>query len=153
MGMIVYRIALTHYNDTSGEGAKRYGGRWNFPGYPAIYAGSSISSCLLERLTIDPELFSSDRFIHYSVMEISIPDELLFSTKIGDLPINWNQLPPSRASQEFGTKLLSSETLCFSVPSVVDPSSLNFVINPLSEKFHLLNFKTYLLKLDKRIVK
>lgn len=151
--MIVYRIALTEYNDTSGTVAKLFGGRWNLPGHPAIYAGSGISSSLLERLTIDPELFSSDRFINYSVMEIQIPDELIFSPEIGDLPPNWNQLPPSRISQEFGTKLLTSDTVCFAVPSVVDPTSLNYVINPLSNKIHLLEFKTYPLKLDQRIVR
>lgn len=150
--MIVHRIALTEYNDTSGTGAKLFGGRWNLPGHPAIYAGSSISSSLLERLTIDPELFSTDRLIKYSVMEIQIPEELIFSPKIDDLPSNWNQLPPSKTSQEFGTKLLTSNTLCIAVPSVVDPTSLNFVINPISEKFHLITFKTYPLKLDQRII-
>lgn len=151
--MVVYRIALTQYNDISGTGAKLFGGRWNLPGHPAIYAGSSLSSSLLEGLTIDPELFSSDRFIKYSVMEILIPDELIFSPQTNDLPPNWNQLPPSRTFQEFGTKLLTSDTLCFAVPSVVDPTSLNFVINPISENISQITFKTYPLQLDRRIIK
>ncbi|WP_373397506.1 RES domain-containing protein [Algoriphagus halophilus] len=93
--MIVYRIALTEYNDTSGTGAKLFGGRWNLPGHPAIYAGSSISSSLLERLTIDPELFSSDRLIKYSVMEIQIPEELIFLQKLTiSLPTGTNSLLP-----------------------------------------------------------
>lgn len=151
--MIVYRIALTQYNDLSGEGAKRYGGRWNKVGVPAIYAGSSISSCLLERLTIDPELFSSERYILYSIMEIQIPDKFIFYTEKTELPKNWNSLPPTKASQEYGSNLLHSGLLCFAVPSVVDPSSMNFVINPLSENFNLLAFKTYSLQLDQRIVR
>ncbi|TXE11213.1 RES family NAD+ phosphorylase [Algoriphagus aquimarinus] len=151
--MKVYRIALSQYCDTSGEGAKIYGGRWNLPGSPAIYAGSSISSSLLERLTIDPELLSSERYIRYAVMEIKIPDELVFSPVLLNLPIDWNHIPPIRASQTYGTDFLKSGIACFAVPSVVDPSSLNYVINPLSDKIHLMEFKTYPLELDQRIVK
>lgn len=151
--MKVYRIAFTQYCDSSGEGAKLYGGRWNLPGNPAIYAGSSISVSLLERLTIDPELFSSERHIFYSVMKISVPDNLIFIPEMTDLPSDWNQIPAIRATQEYGTNLLKSGILCFAVPSVVDPSSLNYVINPLSENFSLLESKVYPLDLDKRIVR
>lgn len=149
--MKVYRIALTQYCDTSGEGAKLYGGRWNLTGNPAIYAGASVSASLLERLTIDPELLSSERYVLYSVMEFTIPDQMIFMQKIDDLPLEWNQIPAVRASMEYGTSLLKSGILCFAVPSVVDPSSLNYVINPLSKNFYLLEPKVYPLELDKRI--
>lgn len=151
--MKAYRIALTAYCDTSGEGAKRYGGRWNFPGYPALYAGASLSTSLLERLTIDPELFSSERYIRYSVMEIQIDDSLIHFPTPSDLPLYWDQIPPGKASMEFGTALLRSGTLCFAVPSVVDPTSLNFVLNPQSADFSRLMIKVYPLQLDKRIVR
>lgn len=151
--MKVYRIALTQYCDSSGEGAKLYGGRWNLPGNPAIYAGSNISVSLLERLTIDPELFSSERHVLYSVMEISIPDNLIFIPRMTDLPSDWNQIPAIRAAQEYGTNLLKSGIPCLAVPSVVDPSSLNYVINPLSQNFSMLESKVYPLELDKRVVR
>ncbi len=151
--MRVYRLALTQYCDTSGEGAKIYGGRWNLPGTPAIYAGSSVSASLLERLTIDPELLSTERYIRYSVMEITVPDQLIFIPKMEELPSGWNQIPAVRASMEFGNSLLKSGALCFAVPSVVDPSSLNYVINPISEHFNLLEIKIYELELDKRILR
>lgn len=151
--MIVYRLALSQYCDTSGEGAKIYGGRWNLIGTPAIYASSSISASLLERLTIDPELLSAERYIRYSVMEFDLPDSLIYSPDKSDLPIYWNQIPPVKASMEFGTTLLKSGTLCFAVPAVVDPSSLNFVINPQATDFSRLETKVYPLTLDKRIVR
>lgn len=151
--MKVYRIALTQYCDSSGEGAKLYGGRWNLPGNPAIYAGASISASLLERLTIDPEMLSSERYVLYSVMEITIPIDLIFTPEIADLPSGWNRIPAIRTSMEYGTKILKSGILCFAVPSVVDPSSLNFVINPISEKFSLIESKIYPLELDKRIMR
>lgn len=151
--MKVYRLALTQYCDTSGEGAKIYGGRWNLPGTPAIYAGSSIAASLLERLTIDPEILSSERYIRYSVMEITIPNESVLIPKKEELPLDWNHIPAVRASMEYGNALLKSGILCFGVPSVVDLSSLNFVINPLSEHFKLLQITVNPLSLDRRIVR
>lgn len=151
--MKVYRIALTQFCDTSGEGAKLYGGRWNLPGMPAIYAGASISASLLERLTIDPELLSAERYLLYSVMEISIPDHLIFSPKLNELPLDWNQIPAVRASMEYGSNLLKSGILCFCVPSVVDSTSLNFVINPGAKTFPQVESKINPLELDKRIIR
>lgn len=151
--MRVYRIALTKYTDLSGEGAKLYGGRWNLAGYPAIYAGSSISSSLLERLTIDPELFSSNRYVLYSVMEINLPEELIYFAKIEDLPSKWDHIPSTLASQMFGTEFLKSGNLCFAVPSIIDPTSRNFVINPQSKDFPSIKSKIYPLKLDERIIR
>ncbi|MFL0682522.1 MAG: RES family NAD+ phosphorylase [Algoriphagus aquaeductus] len=151
--MKVYRLALTQYCDLSGEGAKIYGGRWNLPGNPAIYAGASISASLLERLTIDSELLSSERHLLYSVMEFSIPDPLIYFPKKEELPQDWNQIPAVRSSMEFGTNLLKSGILCFAVPSVVDVSSMNFVINPLSVDFQSVTFIVYPLELDKRIIR
>lgn len=151
--MKVYRIALTQYCDTSGEGAKWYGGRWNLPGVLALYGGSSVSSSLLERLTIDSELFASERYVLYSIMEFDIPDKLVFVPKPGELPKDWDAIPPKSASQEYGTRLLQKGLLCFGIPSVVDQTSLNYVVNPLSEKFHLVTYKVYSLKLDERIVR
>jgi RES domain-containing protein len=151
--MIVYRIALKEFCDLSGEGAKRYGGRWNLPGHPAIYASSSVSSALLERLTIDPELFAAERYVLYSVMEIVFPDKSIFKPTLNELPKAWDAIPPSRASQTFGSDLLMQGILVFAVPSVVDTSSFNYVINPIAKGFGQLIYKTRPLKLDQRIIR
>lgn len=151
--MKIYRIAHAAYCDTKGEGAKRYGGRWNLPGHPALYAGASISISLLERLTIDPELFTSERYRLYSVMEMDIPKNLIITPEVRSLPKDWDAIPAPQATQAYGTNLLKSGILCFSVPSVVDKTSLNFVVNPLSQHFHHVGIKTYPLQLDQRIVR
>lgn len=151
--MKIYRIALTKYCDASGEGAKLYGGRWNLPGKPSLYGSASVSSALLERLTVDSELLSSERYVIYSVMEFEISDDLVVVPKLGNLPTGWDKIPPIQASQEYGSNLLKSGILCFGVPSVVDQTSLNFVINPLANKFSSVLIDVYPLKLDQRIVK
>lgn len=151
--MKIFRIARTEFCDTSGEGAKRYGGRWNFTGYPALYGCSSVAAALLERLTIDSELFSSERYTLYSVMEFVCEDTLIYAPKLTELPKGWDAIPFTKASQQFGTDQLKQGILCFVVPSVVDVTSLNAVINPDARNFSKVRWKVYPLTLDQRIVR
>jgi RES domain-containing protein len=150
--MKIYRIARTEFCDSSGEGAKRYGGRWNLPGYAVLYGSGTIASALLERLTVDPELFAAERYLFYSVMEFDCPDRLLVKPSIDELPEDWDAIPFQKSSQLFGTQLIQSGVVCFAVPSVVDKTSLNYVINPMAKKFGSLTRKVYPLKLDLRII-
>jgi RES domain-containing protein len=151
--MKIYRIALTKFCDESGEGAKRYGGRWNLPGYPALYGSNSVAAALLERLTIDSELFSSERYRLYSVMEFLCDDSLIYMPTLRELPEHWDSIPFTKASQQFGTDQLKQGKLCFVVPSVVDVSSLNAVVNPTSTLFSKIQWSVYPLTLDQRIVR
>ncbi len=151
--MKIYRIALSSFCDVSGEGAKRFGGRWNMPGIPVLYGGSSVAIGLLERLTVDPDLFSSKRYTLYSVMEFECNDSLIYQARLKELPKGWDAIPSSTVSQEFGTKLFQAGVMCFQVPSVVDVSSHNFVINPLAKAFAKVTWKIYPLLLDHRIVR
>jgi RES domain-containing protein len=151
--MICYRISLSKYADTSGIGAKTVGGRWNLPGTPALYSCDSISAALLERLTIDSELFSSDRYVLYSIMEFKIEDKHVQFYKEKQLPEGWNSIPFQHTSQVFGNDFLQSGKLAFAVPSVVDQSSLNIILNPIAALFERVDYKVYPLTLDKRIVR
>lgn len=151
--MKIFRIACTEFCDTSGEGAKRYGGRWNLPGFPALYGCNNTAAALLERLTIDSELFSSNRYLLYSVMEFECHDSMIYRPALHELPPGWDAIPVTKTSQEFGTRLIQSGMLCFEVPSVVDRTSLNFIINPLAKDFVKVTWKVYPLRLDQRIVR
>lgn len=151
--MIIYRLARTEFCNVSGEGAKRYGGRWNLPGHPALYGSDSVSAAMLERLTIDPELFAAERYVLYSIMEFNCPDELIIKPTVKQLPDGWNAIPASRVSMEYGSGLLNQGVLCFQVPSVVDPSSFTLVLNPISKDFKKVKWKIYPLRLDQRIVR
>jgi RES domain-containing protein len=151
--MIIYRFAHLEFCDASREGAKRFGGRWNLPGTPALYGSISIAVALLERLTIDPELFSSNRYVLYGVMEFDCPDAGIYQPAITKLPKAWDAIPPQLESQRFGTQLLQEGKLCFTVPSVVDKTSLNAVLNPVASDFNKVTIKSYQLTLDKRIIR
>lgn len=151
--MRIFRVALTEFCDASGEGAKRYGGRWNLPGFPALYASSSVAAALLERLTIDPELFSSERYTLYAVMELQCDDSLIYAPSVKELPKGWDAIPATKVSMEFGTRSMQSGRVCVEVPSVVDTTSRNYLINPLVNDFSNVRWKVYPLRLDQRIVR
>ena len=53
---IAWRIVQAHVADRAftGEGARRYGGRWNSKGFAVIYTSSSISLAILEVLVHIP---------------------------------------------------------------------------------------------------
>jgi len=151
--MRIFRIARTEFCDISGEGAKMYGGRWNFAGYPVLYGSSSISSALLERLTVDPELFASERYILYSIMEFDCPGKLIRTFTGNELPEGWDTIPFNKSAQKFGADLIQSGLVCFAVPSVVDKTSFNYILNPASKNFNKITWETYPLQLDKRITR
>jgi RES domain-containing protein len=86
-------------------------------------------------------------------MEFELPDNSIFKPHHKELPMGWDHIPALKASIEYGSNLLKSGILGFMVPSVVDPSSMNFVINPSSQDFKFIKYKTYPFQLDKRIIR
>ena len=61
--MLAWRLCRAPFADLSGEGARRYGGRWNRPGRPIVYAASSAALAVLEvrvHLDLPPALLPDD---------------------------------------------------------------------------------------------
>ena len=57
--MLAWRLCRAPFTDLTGEGARRYGRRWNRPGRPMVYAASSAALAVLEirvHLDLPPEL-------------------------------------------------------------------------------------------------
>lgn len=106
----------------------QFGGRWNPIGMPALYCGTSIAICTLEK------------FVHVGasalpplvVVAVDIPDNIsLYTPTIDELPTGWNALPTSSAAQKFGASWLSTgRELGMSVPSAIITEEKNMVINP-----------------------
>jgi RES domain-containing protein len=127
--MEVYRIARWPYiADLSGEGSRRYGGRWNSIGIPALYAASHRSLAMLEVLAYTPfELLQG-----FGLATIWLPDDAPY-LKIGtdDLPTGWDAFPSRRSSALMGNHWLQEKHyLGVWVPSCLLPEEYNLVINP-----------------------
>ena len=77
----------------SGDGARRYGGRWNPKGQPAVYTAATQSLAALEVLVhVDTDLVPND----FVVFAVDIPNALgIEQITLADLPPGWrDEYPP-----------------------------------------------------------
>ena len=105
----------------SGEGAARFGGRWNPKGTPAVYCSENSSLAALEVLA---NLARPSTFPTYRVLDLDVPDGAIVvpPEPIGD-------------SRQAGAELLRTH-LAIAVPSAVNPLERNVVISPLHAEFY-----------------
>ncbi|WP_284947368.1 RES family NAD+ phosphorylase [Acidisoma cladoniae] len=116
--MLAWRICRKPFADIGGDGARLYGGRWNTPGRPVLYCGSTAALAVLEvrvHLDLPPELLPAD----YVLMTIDLND-----LAIEDV-MSWPSNP-----QAFGDEWLRDQrTPLLRVPSAIVPESTNIVLN------------------------
>lgn len=131
--MLLWRIVLAHRADEalSGEGARRFGGRWNRPGQPAVYTATSPSLAVLEWLVhVDP----ADAPESFLALAHELPDDEPVMRYTADkLPGSWRTYPVPEAVRRLGADWIDAgDTLALVVPSAVLPLSeeLNVVLNP-----------------------
>jgi len=117
-----------------GEGARRFGGRWNPVGVPVVYAATTLSLAALEVLAhVDPE-----EARRYWVYRIVVPDDAAERLVPADAPRGWNAARPRPATARVGAKWAASlRLLALLVPSVHVPSGeeMNVLLNPRHPRF------------------
>lgn len=127
--MLVWRIARAPYAALDGEGARRYGGRWNSGGVAVVYASTTLSLAALEYLVhVDPEDVPADLV----AMGIRLPDDPPGErVRLSDLPPDWNRVPDHPACVARGDAWArEARTLLLRVPSAVVPEEENVLLNP-----------------------
>ena len=152
--MHCYRIARKKYADSlSGEGAKRYGGRWNTIGTPLIYTASSSSLAILEILVHIPvDLLPED----YYLMTISLPENKLGPPiALTDLPPDWKHNPSIKTTRQLGDQFYREAAhLALPIPSAVNELDQNILINPDHPDFDKVTLlDSTPLYLDRRLFK
>ena len=133
-----WRLAAPEYSRTveemlSGEGAFRFGGRWNRPGRPAVYLGSSLALASMELLV---HLKTSDVLRTYRKMPVFIPERLVMHIKEDELPNDWARPALHPITQDIGDRWLEgAESAVLQVPSAVVIGETNFIVNPKHADF------------------
>jgi len=119
----------------SGEGARKFGGRWNSPGRPMVYLGSSRALAALEMLVHLTSPLS--RAKRYQIIQVEIPPELIATYPLGILPPKWQDHPPSSLTQEIGDDWLQATgQLALRIPSILIPEEDNILLNPQHPDFY-----------------
>lgn len=117
-----------------GEGAFRYGGRWNSRGTRLLYTSASLSLAALELLV---NLNSEELLFSYSYATIEFDESLILPVeKFRKLPTRWNASPPPIEVQQIGHDWAASGiSPVLKVPSAAIPMESNYLINIRHEQF------------------
>lgn len=117
----------------TGEGARRYGGRWNSKGQKAVYVADSLALATLEIMV---HAIAYEDLYSYIYFEIRFSEELVQTCKRANLPRNWRKDPAPITCKKFGDKWLKSKSKpVLKVPTVVLPEGFNYIINPDHQEF------------------
>jgi RES domain-containing protein len=111
----------------SGEGAYKFGGRWNSIGTRVVYTAESIALATLEILAGGVPISLLDGFIK---IPVEFDESSIFP--FDSLPDNWNKYPPGRKTREIGDAWAAGmKSLVLKVPSAVVSEEFIYIINPL----------------------
>ena len=134
-----WRIVKRRYIDTAfdGEGARRFGGRWNSPGRPVVYVSESRALATLEILA---GLGTTGPLPAWVTIGVRLPAEIVVSVEDlldpAGLPDGWNAAPPTFVSQGIGDRWLEeAPSAVLRVPSVIVPAEHNYLLNPRHPEF------------------
>jgi len=115
----VWRICRRPFADLSGNGARLYGGRWNKPGRPLIYAAETAALAVLEvrvHLDLDWDMLPDDYVL------VAIDTAAIVAETIHEPPDD---------PRAIGDAWIESRRLALlRVPSGIVPESYNVLINP-----------------------
>jgi len=126
----VFRICKTKHAPAAfnGEGAFRFGGRWNSRGTRIIYTAGNLALAALEMLV---HLDDDSLLLEYSFIMARVPPELILPVeKFRSLHKDWSSSPAPTAIQRIGddwARQMTSAVL--EVPSSVIPLEKNYLLN------------------------
>jgi RES domain-containing protein len=120
-----------------GEGARRFGGRWNERGTAVVYLGGTLSLAALETFV---HLSAVDARLTFVAIEVVVPDGIRIAhVSEGQLPPNWRAEPAPRETKAIGSDWVrAGETLLLRVPSVIVPRESNYLLNAAHPGFSRL---------------
>jgi len=131
MTLTAYRLSLRRYAHRTflGEGARKFGGRWNPRGIAVIYTSATLSLAALEFLVHLSGSQDAPALVSFC---------LRFDSKLVSdvaLPRSWRKLKLSETRALGRLWVESSKTPILRVPSFVVPSESNYILNPAHPKF------------------
>jgi len=145
--LTTYRICKTKFAATwfDGEGAFRFGGRWNSRGTRILYTAGSLSLAALEMLV---HLNNEEILLSYSFATAEFDESLILPVEeFRVLPENWSDSPPPLEIQQIGDEWAREQvSVVLKVPTSVLPVEFNYLINvehPVFSKVKLCKPQTF----------
>ncbi len=130
--MRIWRLCRAPFATESfgGEGARRFGGRWNSRGVPMVYGSTSLALAAIELFVhLEPGQAPDDLVYLSALLPEGEPARTLES---GDLPQAWWSDSALAATRALGDTWIAARTsLAMLVPSVPIRAEWNVLVNPL----------------------
>ena len=139
--MKVWRLTRNDHVLPDGEGARLYGGRWNFPNTALVYMSGTLSLAVLEYLVhLDTDLIPNN----VVSLAADLPTTVSVSTvDIASLPANWDTVINHPDVQTIGTAwVAANSSAILQVPSAIIPAECNFLLNPKHPDFHKITWSS-----------
>jgi RES domain-containing protein len=135
----------------TGEGARRFGGRWNSPGHTVIYLAQSQALAALEMLV---HLEAADALKHYQMCPVTFSSAMVENLDPATLPANWRKDPSPKKVRAIGNEWIESgRSLVLRVPSAIVAAEHNFLLNPTHKDFPRIGIgKPERFKFDRRLL-
>ena len=139
--MQFWRICRRRYatEAASGEGARRFGGRWNSRGVRVVYASTSLSLAAVETfVNMEPNLRPADLVS----IEGAIPDAIQTVTlDVKALPARWYETR-DESLHRFGDEWIrDGRSATLLVPSAAIRGEWNVLLNPAHAEFSKIEFR------------
>jgi RES domain-containing protein len=135
--MQVWRICRAQFaaEAFSGEGARRFGGRWNSRGVPMVYASRSLALAAIELFVhLAPNQQPDDLVYVSAILPAGEPTRSIAET---DLPAGWwlaENFAGLEATRALGDAWVKGgDSLAMKVPSAALRRERNVLINPRHE--------------------
>ena len=116
-----WRLCRAPFATLDGEGARRFGGRWNSPGRPVVYFGDHPALALVEVL------------VHLDLPPEDLPDDyVMLRAELPDDPPPLEPMLDAGHARETGDRWLAQRaTPVLRVASIVVPQAFNLLLDPL----------------------
>ena len=122
----------------SGEGARRFPGRWNERGIPLVYTAGSLALAAMEMLV---HLNEADALDRYVCIPVRFDSRFCQRLDAADLPSDWTTIPAPVSTRALGTHwVFRASSPVLAVPSCLVPVESLFLINPQHPDFRKLTF-------------
>lgn len=129
-----WRIVKVRHAATAfdGEGARRYGGRWNSTGTRLVYTSGTRALAALETLVhLNPPIV-----LQYVAIPVAFDAALVETIPPSALPADWTEAPPPPSTRRTGDLWVTqARSAVLEVPSVIIPGEPNYLLNPAHADF------------------
>ncbi|MGH7340549.1 MAG: RES family NAD+ phosphorylase [Candidatus Rokuibacteriota bacterium] len=119
----------------TGEGARRWPGRWNSRGVPVVYTAESRSLAILEAL-VNFEGADRSRLPPCVLIEARFEARFVEVVEPAALPPGWDAYPATPVTREFGDRWVAERrTAVLRVASVVTRGEVSYILDPAHPDF------------------